>query len=287
MVKNERKRPILLDFFKVKYIININSFRGGESVNIFKNKLWNWGHLEGSHNELVGLDCNMTPEEFGREYGINNSFIVSYGGNIQPPYKDMAERFSSLDNVIWSVLGDSSTPLPNDRLGNTKDIIEALPYGKNIIGGVVDDFFSPKRLERFTPEVLMDIKKALNDKGLEFWCVLYAHETEKDLSVYMPCFDGVTFWIWKPEEINDMQMYLDKFFALAKDKKTMLGVYTYDFSVNAVMDEKLFEKQTRYYFDLLRKDETDGVIVCSSTIGDADLETNKVLKKLIEEYSEM
>lgn len=148
-------------------------------MNTFKNKLWNWGHLEGSHNDLVGLDCSMTPEEFGKEYGINNSFIVSYGGNIQPPYKDMAERFSSLGNVIWSVLGDSSTPLPDDRLGNTKDIIEALPYGKNIIGGVVDDFFSPKRLERFTPEVLMDIKKALNDKGLEFWCVLYAHEMER------------------------------------------------------------------------------------------------------------
>lgn len=66
----------------------------------------------------------------------------------------------------------------------------------------------------------------------------------------------------------------------------MLGVYTYDFSVNAVMDEKLFEKQTRHYFDLLMEDATDGVVVCSSTIGDADLETNRVLKKLIEEYSE-
>lgn len=253
----------------------------------FKKKLWNWGHLEGSHNDLVGLDCSMTPEEFGKKYGINNSFIVSYGGNIQPPFKNMAERFTALDNVIWSVLGDSSTPLPEDKLGNTNNIIEALPYGKNIIGGVVDDFFSPKRLERFTPEVLMEIKKALNDKGLEFWCVLYAHEMEKDLSQYMPCFDGVTFWIWKPEEIKDMQMYLDKFFNLAKGKKTMLGVYLYDYSVNKVMDTDVFEKQTRCYFDLLKTDAADGVVICSSTIGDADLETNKVLKKLIEEYSQM
>ena len=175
----------------------------------FTDKLWNWGHLEGSHNECIGVECSMTPEEFGKEYGINNSFIVSYGGNIQPPFKPFAERFSELDNVIWSVIGDSSSPLPEDRLGNTKDILEALPYGKNIIGGVVDDFFSPKRMEIFTPEVLADVKKALNEKGLEFWCVLYAHELDKDLSAYIPCFDGITFWIWKPEEVADMEKYLE------------------------------------------------------------------------------
>ena len=253
----------------------------------FTDKLWNWGHLEGSHNECIGVKCLMTPEEFGREYGINNSFIVSDGGNIQPPFKPFAERFSKLDNVIWSVIGDSSSPLPEDRLGNTKDIIEALAYGKNIIGGVVDDFFSPKRMEIFTPGVLSDVKKAFNEKGLEFWCVLYAHELDKDLSAYIPCFDGITFWIWKPEEINDMEKYLSKFFSLAQDKKTMLGVYTYDYSVNAAMDAKIFEKQLKYYFDLLNQEKTDGVVVCSSTIGDADLETNRVLKKLIKEYSEM
>lgn len=255
-------------------------------MNNFTKKLWNWGHLEGSHNDLVGLDCHMTPEEFGKEYGIENSFIVSYGGNIQPPFGPFAERFSKLGNVIWSVIGDSSSPLPEDRLGNTKDIIEALPYGKNIIGGVVDDFFSPKRMEIFTPEVLADIKKTLNEKGLEFWCVLYAHELDKELEKYISCFDGITFWIWKPEETGDMEQYLEKFFSLASGKKTMLGVYTYDYSVNAVMDAGVFEKQLKYYFDLLKSEKTDGVVVCSSTIGDADLETNRILKRLIKEYSE-
>ena len=52
------------------------------------------------------------------------------------------------------------------------------------------------------------------------------------------------------------------------------------------MDAEVFEKQTRHYFDLLGEGKTDGVVVCSSTIGDADLETNRVLKKLIAEYSE-
>ena len=106
-------------------------------------KLWNWGHLEGSHNAIVKMDCKMTPEEFAKDYGIKNACIVSYGGNIQPPFDDMAKRFSVLNEVKWSVLGDASTPLPEAELGNTQDILDALSAGKNITGGIVDDFFSP------------------------------------------------------------------------------------------------------------------------------------------------
>ena len=76
-------------------------------------KLWNWGHLEGAHNECTKLDCFMTPEEFAAVYGIRKAFMVSYGGNIQPPFDDFAKRFSCLKEVKWSVLGDSSTPLPD------------------------------------------------------------------------------------------------------------------------------------------------------------------------------
>ena len=64
-------------------------------------KFWNWGHLEGSHNDCTGLDCSMTPEEFAEEYGIRNSFIVSYGGNIQPPFDGLAERLSGLREIKY------------------------------------------------------------------------------------------------------------------------------------------------------------------------------------------
>jgi hypothetical protein len=74
-----------------------------------KEKLWNWGHLEGSHKDCTLLDCKMSPEQFAQEYSVQNAFIVSYGGNIQPPFDSFAERFSGLREVKWSVLGDSST----------------------------------------------------------------------------------------------------------------------------------------------------------------------------------
>ena len=249
-------------------------------------KLWNWGHLEGSHNTIVGMDCKMTPEDFAKEYGIKNAFIVSYGGNIHPPFASFAKRFSVLQDVKWSVLGDASTPLPSTELGNTQDILDILSVGKNITGGVVDDFFSPERMKRFTPEVLKKIKSKLNENGLDFWCVLYNHQLDFDLAQYMDCFDGVSFWVWGAHKLDGVEEYLEKVFTLAKDKSLMLGIYLWDYLDEGAkaMDVVRFEKQLKRYFELLENGEIEGVIFCSNTVGDADLESNRILKRYIAEY---
>lgn len=252
-------------------------------------KLWNWGHLEGSHNAMIA-DCKMTPEEFAEVYGIRNSFIVSYGGNIQPPFDDLAKRFSVLNEVKWSVLGDASTPIPDAELGNTEDIIDVLTPDSNITGGVVDDFFSPKRMERFPVEVLKKIKKRLNDAGRDFWCVLYSSQLDLDLEKYMDCFDGVTFWVWACKDIVNIEEYFAKLKKFTKDKPVMLGIYQWDYSLpdgGEPMDISLYEKQLSYYFDLLKKKEIDGVVFCSSTLGDAKLETNDMLKKYIADQGDI
>lgn len=251
-------------------------------------KLWNWGHLEGSHNKISKMDCKMTPEQFAEEYGIRNAFMVSYGGNIQPPFDDLAKRLSPLREIKWSVLGDASTPLPEAELGNTEDILDVIHVASNITGGVVDDFFSEKRMERFTPNVLKKIKKALNEKGLDFWCVLYGSQLDLDLEKYMDCFDGVTFWIWQCKDIVNMHEYTKKLFEITKDKPVMLGIYLMDYSGGAAtpMDEELFEKQLKNYFDMLLEKKIEGVVFCSSTVGDAKLKTNEILKKYIAEYGD-
>ena len=247
-------------------------------------KLWNWGHLEGSHNTILQQSCQMSPEGFAEEYGIKNAFIVSYGGNIQPPFADLAKRFSVLNEVKWSVLGDAGTPLPEHALGNTPDVCEAAEAVNNITGGVVDDFFSKERLERFPPHVLKEIKRTLNEKGLDFWCVLYRHQLPV-IENYLDCFDGVTFWIWKCYELSELDETLEQLFATVGDKPVMLGVYLWDYGgVKGEMDADLFQKQVARYFDLLKEKKIEGVIFCSNTIGDADLETNRILKSMLREH---
>ena len=129
------------------------------------------------------------------------------------------------------------------------------------------------------------IKTALNARGLDFWCVLYNYQLDFDLEKYLDCFDGVTFWIWGCDKIANMEEYLSKLFARTKDKPVMLGVYLWDYVDlgKQPMDSVAFEKQLARYFDLLEEKRIEGVIFCSSTVGDADLETNRILKKYIQE----
>ena len=67
----------------------------------------------------------------------------------------------------------------------------------------------------------------------------------------------------------------------------MCGIYTWDFSpARREMDSEVFERQLKHYFNLILDKKIDGMIVCSSTIGDADLETNRILKRYIAEYGD-
>ena len=50
------------------------------------------------------------------------------------------------------------------------------------------------------------------------------------------------------------------------------------------MEATLFEMQLKKYIERLQNEEIEGIILCSNTVGDAPLETNKILKEYIEKY---
>lgn len=121
----------------------------------------------------------------------------------------------------------------------------------------------------------------------DFWCVLYDYQlAQEDLSAYLECFDGVTFWLWGCEKIARLGELLKAFYGLVVNKPNMLGVYLWDYKDvgKQPMDPVLFDAQITKYFSLLRDKKTDGVVFCSSTVGDADLPTNKLLLQRIEEF---
>lgn len=248
-----------------------------------KDTLWNWGHLQGSHNKILKYDCKMTLQEFADEYQIPNAFVISYAGNIQPPYDNLAGQLSGLKEIKWSVLGDASTPLPDSPLGWTEDVIDIANKSQNITGGMVDDFFSPERLEKYPPVVLKQMQQKLNNsqKNLDFWAVLYKSQLEEDVAGHLDCFDGVSFWLWEQELIDDVEKHVQRFFELAKGKRKMLGIYLYDYASEKVMELSRFKRHLDYAVELLKAGEIEGIIFCSGCIGDMDLQANKYLKEYI------
>ena len=66
-------------------------------------------------------------------------------------------------------------------------------------------------------------------------------------------------------------------------KKRMLGVYLWDYANNKPMDTELFKLQLQKCKELILAANMDGAVFCSSTLGDADLETNRILKQFVAE----
>ena len=67
----------------------------------------------------------------------------------------------------------------------------------------------------------------------------------------------------------------------------MLGIYLWDYAGEKPMDIELYEKQLSTYFSMLREGKIDGVVFCSSTVGDANLETNSLLKAYIKDQGQI
>ena len=241
-------------------------------------KFWNWGHLEGSHNQWLGMDLKMTPEEFGEVYGIRNSFFVSSKGNIQPPFDALANRTDCLKKVCWSILGDASTPLPEHPLGETEEILRCAENHSNIVGGVIDDFHAAGRQERFTPPVLNQIRARLNENGKDFYAVLYDFQVnDPDTPRYYNCVDVITYWIWEQEQIDSLDTHIDNLFRVFPEKRKMLGMYLWGYAEEKPMRLDRFQKQLETYVKLLEAGKIEGIIFCSGCVGDAPLLTNKLL----------
>ena len=248
--------------------------------------LWNWAHLQGSHNKYMSGDYSISPEDFAKEFGVPNAFIVSFNGNIVPPFDNMAQRFSGLREIKWAVLGDVSTPMPEDELGHTKDILAIQDIAKNLTGGILDDFFIPERMEKYTPEVLKKIRKALNDQGKDFWCVLYSNQLEMDLTDFLECFDGVSLWVWESETIPQLPQFFAKLKEIAPGKRYMLGVYLWEYNVKKAIDPKLFEQHISQCFKLTMEKEIEGTVFCSNTVCGGDFESVKILKDYVAKYGD-
>ena len=75
---------------------------------------------------------------------------------------------------------------------------------------------------------------------------------------------------------------------MAGDKPVMAGVYLWDWFAPSPppMDGARLEEQLRLYFPLLETGRLRGLVVCSSTTGDAENEANLVLKEWVAKYGD-
>jgi hypothetical protein len=253
-----------------------------------RSRLWVWGHEAGSHNGLWRLPgaSRMTPVEGAYYLGVPNALMVVFNNQPEPPFNRLAVAFRPLQQVVWSIVGDSSSNRNNQQT-DLEAVLELSGPFPNLRGAIMDDFFHPPdasgSISRVSITDLQQIHTRLHTAPhpLDLWVVLYQHELDLPVAPYLEACDVVTFWTWKPELLPALEQNFARAEALAPGKRKVLGIYLWDYNAGQPVPISLVEHQCRLSLEWLRAGRIDGVIFLASCICDLEIEAVEWVRRWI------
>ena len=104
--------------------------------------------------------------------GIPNCVMVVYNDLPRPPFYQYALALSPLKQVVWSVIGDSSS-IRNDQESDLEEVLSLAERVPNISGTIMDDFFHRGKA-RYPLEKMSQLCDRLHGaaRPLDLWVVV-------------------------------------------------------------------------------------------------------------------
>ena len=190
-----------------------------------RDRLWLWGHQAGGFNGQYGLPCDssITPAEAAEWMGIPNVAMVVYGGQPRPPFEPAARPLAGVKKLVWSAIGDGTPPATTTALISTR-CWRWWTRAPIFAARVLDDFFNspPGRPGEYRCD--LPTLRAMADRlhqaprRQDLWMVLYTHQLALPIADYLACADLVTFWTWKPAELERLEENFSRAEAMVRGK---------------------------------------------------------------------
>lgn len=242
-----------------------------------RDHLWLWGHPAGSHNTGWGFPATsrMTPTEAACYMGVPGVIMVNYQGEPKPPYDQHALAMSSLDRVVWSIVGDAGRTSP-EEITRVRDLAAKFP---NIVGVMMDDFFhGPKAGGGIAPINPNDLTRAKDElatcgRTLPLWVVLYTHQFDLPIKPHLERCDVLAMWTWRAEDLAKLEENFARVEKIAPGMRKVLGCYLWDYGNKKPMLLDACKRQCATGLTWLKQGRIDGMILLASCICDIGLDT--------------
>lgn len=249
-----------------------------------RDKLWIWGHVEGSLNGRYGLPGNsrMTPAEGAFYLDVPNLAMVAYrdpkdsSKMLPDPASDdeYCISFRPLKQVAWSIVGGGGRFDPNG-LQRLEHLTAKFP---NITGAFMDDFFRTtidgKRTGVLTPGELAYIQDHLTFGGrkLNLWMSVHSNDLDYDLTEYLKHIDVLLYWTWKAEGLDTLERDFARAEKMAPRAQKVLSCFMWDFGNSRPMPIEKMQKQCTIGLKWIREKRIGGVLFLANCISDLGLE---------------
>ncbi|MGA2077699.1 MAG: hypothetical protein ABSH52_29770 [Terriglobia bacterium] len=264
-----------------------------------RDKLWLFSNPTDADYDMLLKRSVMSPCEAAIYMGIPNIFMVQQypgkGGGpgykpFEPPFEQYTIPLTMLKRVAWSLVGASGVTKDWER----KQVLSMAHKTPNIVGVYLDDFFREepgRELASLTLEQLRDIQRQIKgpDKKMDMYVTFYARQLSLPIAEYLKLIDVITLWMWNPEELANVDSYLNKLDQMVPHCRKMLGVYTTALQENKTppwvgMPVPLMQKQCEAALAWLRSGRIEGIIVYGGTTFDLGFEavdwTREWIKKV-------
>ena len=234
--------------------------------NNLQDRLWMWGHDPGAYDGPKGvynipLSTPMSMAEGIKSMGIPNVCVIRGG----TPNEEYRKQFKDVKRIAWNLSS-----------GNNKSYYELKDYvfglrdtTPNLTGYYLDDFFhgKPKVETDPAPAALSidEMKKLYGEtlaykRRLDLAIVLYTSQIGPWVKPVMQYVDVVSLWIWSGSDIQKIEENFKKYRSLVPDKKTLLGIYMWDFGGKKELSKDFMIKQLDYAYKLYKEGQIEGLI---------------------------
>jgi hypothetical protein len=215
----------------------------------------------------------MTPAEAAHYMGIPNCIMVVFNDLPRPPFHQHALALSSLQRVVWSIVGDASSTR-NDEESDLAEVLRLAQRHPNVTGAIMDDFFH-RGQARYPLDEMAQLSRRLHSapRPLELWVVLYYDQVDRALASYLDLCDVVTFWTMPGSLLVHLEQNFQKLLALTPPAaRRVLGCYMWNYGEKRPMSVDQMRHQCELGLTWLREGHIEGMIFLASCICDLDLE---------------
>lgn len=253
-----------------------------------RDKLWLFSNPRNADYDILRKRSVMSPFEAAVYMGISNIFMVQqYPGTgqeqmyrdvdyqpFEPPFEQYTVPLSMLKRVAWSLTGAGGVTKDWER----KQVLEMAAKTPNFVGVYLDDFFHDKpgaEVGSLTVDQLRDVQRQIKtpQKKMDIYLTFYAHQLKLPVAEHLKQIDVVGLWMWKPDELSNVDSYLISLNKLAPQCRIMLGLYTTILNENKTpgwtgMPIPMMKKQCEQALAWLRQGRIEGIIVYGGTTFD-------------------
>ncbi len=258
-----------------------------------RDRLWMWGHDAGSTTGMYNIPAGgkILPAEAIAYMGIPNVCMIRWRSMPEPPFDEYVKQFANTKRLTWSIVDGAREPY-EEKKRMAFDLAGRLP---NLTGVYLDDFFVdqaiPKEDESPANLTVSGIKAlheelAARPRRLELSMVLYSKQLHPAIARHIRHCDVVAFWTWNANHLVDLADNFEAYRKIVPGKRTLLGLYLWDFGNSRPITVEAMEHQCRLGLEWFKEGRIEGMIFHCTPLCDMKLEAVEWTRRWIARHAD-